>query len=420
MHIGPLSAKEKGLLRDLARRIAELALDSCQEKKRQLWRQHNSLQRVRPMVLAFPEDGWREILPYGSMTIEDPFWRDYEWYLKYRLVRGERIKDDNVVDAVIEVPMVYSFGGWGFAAKWAESDQYMGANRLETALADPADAEKLVSQTIQIDEETAQQNAQALADLLGDILAVRVNRSIDRFDRYMNKSLVEEVMLMRGIEQVWLDMIERPAWLHGVLAFMRDSTLQLMDHVEASYRMSLNNGNDHVGSGGLGFTAELPSSEWDGVQGGFRDLWGFTDSQELHLVSPAMFDEFAIQYQIPLMARYGLVCYGCCEALDGKYDVLKKIPKLRRISISPWANVNEAAEALEDRYVYSWKPHPAYLATDQFALAELEKSIRATLAATRGCVVEIVFKDTQTFRGQPRRLSQAVALASRAAEEGYV
>ena len=57
--------------------------------------------------------------------------------------------------------------------------------------------------------------------------------------------------------------------------------------------------------------------------------------------------------------------------------------------------------------------------TDHFDLSALETAIRGMLAAARGCVVEIVFKDTQTFQGQPERLVQAVELASRISAEGY-
>ena len=50
-----------------------------------------------------------------------------------------------------------------------------------------------------------------------------------------------------------------------------------------------------------------------------RDMWGFGESQETVGVSPAMFGEFIFPYQLPLLERFGLNCYGCCEPLDKRW-----------------------------------------------------------------------------------------------------
>jgi hypothetical protein len=413
--IGALADAEKDSLRRFAGQVRELSANMKYAEKRRLWKKHNSLQGERPMVLAFPEDGWREIIPYESMTLADPFWREYEWYLKYLIYRGQTLHDDNVLDPVIEVPMIYWLTGWGLDPSWLSSGHSMGAMQLEPVLKRPDDAKLLKPLDMIIDEAATQEIADAVGEVLGDLLEIKINRSVDRFDRYINKSLVEELMLLRGIDQVYLDMYDRPEWLHGILRFMSDSELKLMDRIENTYRMEPNNGNHHVGSGGLGYTGELPLHEGAGAKVGFEDLWGFSDSQELSSVSPAMFDEFAIAYQVPLLSRYGLSCYACCESLNDKFPIVKKIPNLRRISISPWTDVGIAAEALGDRYIFSWKPHPAFLTTQQFNPDALEKNIKNTLDVARGCNVEMVFKDTQTFMQQPERIEHAVDVAMKLA-----
>jgi len=43
---------------------------------------------------------------------------------------------------------------------------------------------------------------------------------------------------------------------------------------------------------------------------------------------------------------------------------LKKVPNLRKISMSPWVNFEEAVENVGNRYVFSFKPNPAFLAED--------------------------------------------------------
>ena len=49
--------KDKTILRDLARRAAEIGNLPIQQQKADMWRRHNDLERVRPMVLIFPEGG---------------------------------------------------------------------------------------------------------------------------------------------------------------------------------------------------------------------------------------------------------------------------------------------------------------------------------------------------------------------------
>ena len=77
----------------------------------------------------------------------------------------------------------------------------------------------------------------------------------------------------------------------------------------------------------------------------------------------------------------GLTGYGCCEDLTRKLDLVFTIPHIRRISISPWADVDACAAKLGDRYIFSWKPHPAHLA-GRFDPDRVRAYIRHTLAVS--------------------------------------
>lgn len=68
-------------------------------------------------------------------------------------------------------------------------------------------------------------------------------------------------------------------------------------------------------------------------------------AQLLAVVSPDMFDTFEIETSMPLFRRFGLVYYGCCDPLDKKMNKVRKIPNLRKISMSPW--VDEEIDASE-------------------------------------------------------------------------
>ena len=57
-----ISNPDRAILRDLAERVAEIASLPVQAERRELWRMHNDLEPVRPMILVFPEGGWEELL----------------------------------------------------------------------------------------------------------------------------------------------------------------------------------------------------------------------------------------------------------------------------------------------------------------------------------------------------------------------
>jgi hypothetical protein len=133
-------------------------------------------------------------------------------------------------------------------------------------------------------------------------------------------------------------------------------------------------------------------------------MWGFAESQETVQVSPSMFKEFIFPYQLPILERFGLNCYGCCEALDKRWDMIECIPKLRRVSVSPWADWGSMAEKLADRYIYSMKPHPADLAVPVLDEERIRKSLREAMKLTRDCCVEVIMKDNNTIGNNPENV----------------
>jgi hypothetical protein len=106
------------------------------------------------------------------------------------------------------------------------------------------------------------------------------------------------------------------------------------------------------------------------------------------------------------MSRCGLVYYGCCEPLDRKTDIVFKIPNLRKIGCTPWANVNVMAEAVGKKYVLSVKPNPASVGVDRLDHAELRREMKTILDACRrnGCSVDITLKDISTCNGRPENI----------------
>jgi hypothetical protein len=145
-------------------------------------------------------------------------------------------------------------------------------------------------------------------------------------------------------------------------------------------------------------------------------MWASAEAQELAPVGPAMHAEFSLAYEKRLLAPFGLTGYGCCEDLTAKLDDVLTIPHIRRISISPFADLAQCAAKLGNRCILNWKPQPAML-VGEFDEELIRRYIRQALAAARGCVFEMVLKDTHTCDHQPGRFTRWTEIARECIQE---
>jgi len=129
-------------------------------------------------------------------------------------------------------------------------------------------------------------------------------------------------------------------------------------------------------------------------------------AQMFSTVSPEMFEEFEIKPMMPIFERFGLVYYGCCDPLDGKMNEVRKIPGLKKISMSPWAKHERGAAEIGKDYVFSSKPNPAYLATTVFNEDLIRKELGDIKETCRknNCPLEFILKDLSTVNHEPERL----------------
>ena len=98
-----------------------------------------------------------------------------------------------------------------------------------------------------------------------------------------------------------------------------------LEQLEKMNVLSLSNGNTRLGSGGYGWTDQLPQKDFDGAHVRIKDMWARAATQIFtEIISPEMHYEFAIQYEKRLLERFGLSCYGCCEPLHKKMSVVRK------------------------------------------------------------------------------------------------
>jgi hypothetical protein len=406
------SAKEKVILRDLAKQVAQIASLPIQKERAKLWLDHNNLRATRPLVLAQPEGAWTELVPNSSLLCQDESLRGYERQLRESLFRGLHMPDDEPITGIVNVPWVREVSDYGVPVELHHGEN-RGSFRWDSPIKGPEDLKKLHFRTLQVDRAASQTQLELVQDLIGDLVKVERHGSF-----WWSAGMTEKLIMLRGLEQVMMDLYDNPQLLHQIMAFLRDETAHFMELVEADGLLTLNNGPAaYVGSGGIGHTDQLPATGFDGKVR-LKDLWGLSESQEFVGVGPQQFQEFALQYQIPMASQFGLTCYGCCEGLDKKFDlILKSVPNLRRVSVSPWCNREVAADKLGDRYVYSWKPNPAMICAPAVDWDHVEKTTRETIRMARGCRLEMVMKDTHTVHNQPERFTRWCELARRLAEE---
>ena len=408
VRMAPLPATDRKVLCGLAKRVDEIAHRPEEEEKKQLWTAHNMLEGKRPMVLCFPEDGWNELVPSDAYRCSTASGRQWEQMLRRRIYHHEYIPDDTVIVDTIDIPHCIVESGLGVTAGMVYADSSRsGAGAFDPVIVEENDLEKLHPMTFSLDDKKTQETLGLAEELFGDILRVRL-RTWDWWRFEYSKPIA----YLRGLGRMYLDMCDNPSMLHRICRILRESYENKIAFFEENRLFCPCNENEYCGSGGTCWTEELPGEEADRAQLSSRDVWTYGESQELADVSPAMFEEFVLQYQAPLLARFGLSCYGCCEPLDGRWHLLKKyVPNLRRASVTPWADQETAAEECGRRIIFSRKPSPALLAMEEIDERQIREDIRKTLSAADGCNLEFIMKDTMTFRNQPQRLNTWTRIA---------
>ena len=401
-----ITPAECDILRRLAGRVAELSARPLEREKQDLWTKHNDLVPVRPLVFCDPENGWSEIIASEQIRCRHELARTWEYSLRKEIFWGEQMGDDRVIEPWFNVGWVYTRSDWGIHETNIGGD-HGGARRWESPVRDLNDLSKLRFPSIQVDRAATERLMAIAQDTLGELLPIRL-----RIAWYWTLGMTWELIKLRGLEQMMLDMYDNPGLLHRLMAFLRDDHLAFSGWLEREGLYSLNNENDYIGSGSVGYTRSLPQADWKpGSAVRNRDLWVLSESQETVGVGPQQFEEFIFPYQRELVAKFGKCYYGCCEPVHNRWHILKRLPNLARVSVSPWADQSFMAGALGRDYVFSRKPNPTLISTSVFDEDAIRADLRQTLDIARDCRLEIIMKDVHTLNNEPARLARWVRLA---------
>lgn len=404
---------DRDTLRRLAGAVRELAERPVEREKIRLWTALNDLRPERPM-LWITEIPWGEFdraEPELACVCADPQARAIEAALRRRLFTARHFPCDGVIEPFWRVSLRIEGGDFGVPRSersLAQGDSYIRSHHYEPVIRTRADVEKVRMPRVRYRREETERAAEQAAAWLGEALPVRLTGARGHaFNPW------DTLVQWTGVTEALAALYDDPEFLHALLRRMTDAMLARLDQMEQLGLIECNRENARVGSGGAGYTSELPRPGRENGPFGTPDCWGSATAQIFCEVSPAMHEEFALRYEIEVLSRFGLNYYGCCEPLHNKMALMNTIPRPRKISISPWCDTARARAGAARRYVFSHKPSPAIFAEDRLDLVRAEADLRRRLADSGDMPCEIIMKDISTVRGDWRRLAAWCEMAHR-------
>jgi hypothetical protein len=411
-----IPSRDVDILRRLAETQARVAALPVHREKAELWRRLNQKDPVRPMVWI-NEICWNEMNVDDELTLQcsHPWARAQEQGLRELLYQWNHLPADMIVNDYLTCRLVVSSSGMGLSEEVdiARTDPTNGvvSRHFHRQIVEPKDIEKIQMPVVTYDRETTEEIYDRMCEVYADILPVR---KVGIKGRWF--APWDELIRWWGVEDAMRDLVDRPEMVNEAVSHLVDAYISELDQWEALNLLECNHDNTRVGSGGYSHTDELPGANYNPRAVKAANLWGNATAQIFSDVSPKMHWEFALRHEMRWLERWGLTYYGCCEPLDRKIEILRKIPNLRKISVSPWNNVERLLGKVGNDYVLSRKPNPAVLAGDVWQPEAAYAELTGFLERSKGISCELIMKDISTVRYDPRRLWEWEKVAMRAAE----
>lgn len=398
-----ISGADRLVLTELAKQYAEIAYLDQQSINRKNWARLNSLQPSKPMVMI-DQLPWHELNNDEALILkcEDDFCRSLENNLRQTIYKWTRMQTDMVVPAYIGVGKVIRSTGIGLGIEeevvFTDTRSDVVSHHYNDCLADEEALAKIHPATITYDEETTLRNKHMAEEIFGDIIPVRLTGVVPGFRVW------DELTMYRGVTPLLMDMMDRPEFIHQIMEKLTAIELDILTQYEKLNLLDPYAPTVHCSGT---FLPDMPTYEEDKVVTA-QECWVYGMAQIFSSCSPAMHDEFEMTYAKRYYERCGHVYYGCCEPLHNKIDLIRQLPHVRKISMSPWADVAIAAAQIKKDYVLSRKPNPAFLATHTMDEAQIKKEVIGTLKACEqwGTPCEFILKDVSTVNYKPERLTR--------------
>ncbi len=408
-----ITSKDRRILRELAKLKRDRVESVENQQRREDWyRLDDSTQDSRPMLLA-EFAGVNDVeKPFNpdALECESELARTIEQGFRWMFFIFDNLKDDHVFEPVINIPWKVKVSDFGVEviSHKVEIDGLMGAINWEPPIKDiDRDFDKLKHRSYSVDREATLREKAILEEVFDGILDIGI-----RCNYWWTLGMTGQAIKLIGMENLMMYMFDNPQGLHRLMAFLHDDILAYSKWLEDEGLLTLNNQDDYIGSGSLGYSRALPASGAP-VGGPVRrkDQWALLESQETVGVGPDQFEEFVFPYQKDIAEYFGRIYYGCCEPVNTRWHVIEKLENLQRVSVSPWCDQAFMGEVLGRRYVFSRKPNPTLISTEVWDEDAIRADLQSTLKSATGCRLEIIMKDVHTLNNEPWRISRWVEIA---------
>jgi hypothetical protein len=406
---------EQEKLREWAKKYAEIAAHSANAERLARATAANDLTPGRPVVWLH-ELPWHELDIDGQLKCEcvNPFAREMEQHFRNELYRWQHIQADMVAENCYTIRKAIGYGTMGLDVEenLAAIDEHNSVvshfylDQLDTMEKVEALRQPIITHDAALDAA----KVAAAEEVLHGILPVRTmgmpvyHAPWDRIPRF------------RGVMPMLMDLADKPELMHATIKKFTEFGLGNMLQMEKLGLLDREITDVHCTPP---FTNDLPTPP-EGQPAKLENVWFRGMAQIFTEISPAMLEEFDLAYMRPLMARCGLVYYGCCEALERKIPLLLDIPNLRKIGVSPQAHPEKCAEQIGNKYVYAFKPNPAFVAgsfDEDIVRREATRVVETCLA--HGCPYEFVLKDISTVGYKPENLIRWVITVNAVLDRYY-
>ncbi len=402
----PLTETENSLLRDMAKRLGEIAAKHASEGKRTRWERHNTLQSERPMFLV-DQLPWNELDPacvHGHETIKDRYWSHVEIWMRRELWKAENLKTDMVVDPYVKLPRPFFNSGRGLASKVTElkldKTGDVASQHMEAVLCEPEDIEKIKDPVITPDRETEARVVGEADALFDGIIPWRFCGPV------MHLGAWDTIAYWMGVENLYIELMDRPEMMHAVMERMLGTYMVEID--QYNRHKIYDTAENYCHCSQTYMPGESPNREATTFNG-----WAYGLAQPFTSVSPKVTQEFECEYMKRVFPYFKNIYYGCCDRLDDRMEIVCALPNVRKLSCSPWSHREAFAEKLPKSIIMSNKPNPAFLATDALDEAAVRADIRRTInaAAKYGKTLEMILKDVSTIKYDIPRLQRFCEIA---------
>ena len=405
-----LKQNEKQILRELGEKTMQAAVLPVMKDKITLWKSLNRGQMQRPMV-CIDQLPWNELGASGEMTclIEDPYWRGIEWDLRATLYKWNHFPVDMVIDPFITIPQIIHNSGYGLKVQSNRLELDPGttaaAQQFISVLKDFDDIDKIKDMNISVDRAQSKALLEEAEVIFDGIAPVVMGHGIQ-----FHLGVWDYLTELMSIENAFFDIIDRPDFIHACMERITQATIA---GIEQANELKIHNDISNKCHCSYVYTDELLPDCGQGKGALSENSWAFGLAQLFTSVSPRVTEEFELPYISRMAEYFGMIYYGCCDRLDDRMDVVKKIPNVKKISCSPWSDRKRFAQNIGPDLIMSNKPTPAYIATPSVDWDVVRKDLQMTVdaAGENNVNLELILKDISTVNYQPERLTTWAQIA---------